>query len=106
MFNALPIVITGGVRVGWKNSSWPFAKLTIEKDTLYLQGPLQSNLVFSAKEELEICVEKHCLLGLPIGIRIHHQQRETPEPIVFWYLRPKKLMNILKGTDFREKIRE
>jgi hypothetical protein len=104
MSNSLPIIITGGARAGRSHSSWPFAKLTIEKDTLYLEVPSHSDFVFSAKEELTICVEKHMLFRLPIGIRIHHQQGDTPQPIVFWYLRPQKLMNILRGTDFAEKI--
>jgi len=102
MSYSFPLTFTGGARTGRVHSSWPFAKLTIDQDTLRLNANL-GEYVFLASDPLEIKTERHFLLRIPIGVRFHHSKEGTPSVLVFWTFRVNALFAILKETGFSEK---
>ena len=77
--------LTGGARVGYKNASWPFARLTASKKELRLRVKLIGKYSFRPQdiEKLEV-IKVLPLLGQ--GIRIHHNKETYPSKIIFWSL--------------------
>lgn len=91
---------TGGARIGYKNASWPFARLSVNKKELLLKVKLIGEYSFSADdiEELEV------LKIIPVlgkGIRIHHNKTAYPKKIIFWTLSdPAYIVNTIKQSGF------
>jgi hypothetical protein len=76
--------ITGGARVGWVNSSWPFARLTASARELTVSRLLLRRLTFSA---LEVGALEPFVGSIPVltrGVRIRHTNPNYPQKIIFW----------------------
>lgn len=76
---------TGGARIGLRNASWPFARLTLSKKELRLSVKLIGRYSFAPTDidKLEV-IRLIPLLGK--GIRIHHNRKDYPGKIIFWTL--------------------
>lgn len=75
----------GGARVGFKNASWPFARLTMSKKELRLTVKLIGRYHFSPHdiEQVEV-VNFLPLVGK--GIRLRHSVEDYPAKLIFWTL--------------------
>ncbi|NJO86834.1 MAG: hypothetical protein HC821_01915 [Lewinella sp.] len=75
----------GGARVGGRKVAWPFARLTVSPEELRLNVRLVGKFSFTPSdvEALEALIN-YPLLGR--GIRIHHQNPDYPELLVFYTL--------------------
>jgi len=75
---------TGGARIGTANATWPFAKLTVNKDTLTLNAGLIGKLVFSPENiiSIELYNGPGSLFGS--GIQINHNVSGYNSKVIFW----------------------
>lgn len=77
------ITIIGGARIGCINVTFPFAKLTINKDLLNLKLMFIGN--YSFKRSDIISVERYGLIPFfSWGIRINHTCNNYPQKMIFW----------------------
>ncbi len=90
----------GGARVGLKNASWPFARLTMSKKELRLRVKLIGRYRFRPEDIKEVEVVRF----LPVigkGIRIHHHKEDYPNRLIFWTLSdPKGIAERFRGAGF------
>ena len=75
----------GGGRIGrsywWaSNATWPFASLTVTRQTLTLQTPMKQYTF----EKDAIAQLKRYQGVLSIGLQISHTKKDYPPFIVFW----------------------
>lgn len=91
---------TGGARIGMINATWPFAKLTVNKDVLTLSAGIAGKLVFSQSNIISIePYSGMALLGS--GIRINHNVSEYNSNVIFWtFSNPADLINRIGQTGF------
>jgi len=91
---------TGGARVGLKNASWPFARLTVSRKELRLNVQLIGRYIFRPQDIVEVeVITKFPIIGK--GIRIHHSITDYPPKIIFWTLNdPDAVMERIVRTGF------
>ena len=91
------IKLTGGARIGWVSSSYPFARLTISEEKLSLKSLLGS---FSFSPEQVASLQPYGWL-LSSGTRIVHTNPAYPETIVFLSLRsPRSVIEQIRRLGF------
>jgi hypothetical protein len=74
--------LKGGARVGWLRATWPFAKLTVQKEKIELNVGLLGKYSFS--QEQIIAIEKYTVLPkVSLGIQFFHTRPEYPKMIMF-----------------------
>jgi hypothetical protein len=75
--------ITGGARIGWVNASWPFAKLSSNKEKLIISSLGE----YTFEPEQVVSLEKYGFIPfLASGISIKHNRNDYPETVIFWCL--------------------
>lgn len=93
--------VTGGVRIGWANASWPFAKLSVSESTLSVKASVLGAYKFAPDE----IVALEAYGTIPIigrGIHIVHSRTDYPETIIFWcFGNPDNLLNDIQAVGFR-----
>jgi hypothetical protein len=72
---------TGGAKIGMANVTWPFATLTVTKDTLELNASIIGNLVFQPTDIISI--EPHSSF-LSSGLKINHSVPNYKDEVIFW----------------------
>ena len=91
--------ITGGARIGMRNSTWPFATLNVTKDKLELIVTLSGTLTFYPKDIISI--EPYSFLPLiGQGVKINHKIANYNKKIIFWTSNPKQIINQIKQIGF------
>jgi hypothetical protein len=91
--------ITGGVRIGWFNASWPLAQLSANKNYLVVGFFGGHACTFSPHEVFAI--ERYRGI-FSAGIRIRHSVASYPEKIIFWcWGNPEKILNGISDSGFR-----
>lgn len=91
---------TGGARIGWLNTSWPFAHLSANHDTLTVSARPFGTYSFSPEQTLS--VEKYVLIPVfAWGIRVRHRVHDYPERIIFWsFGNPDELLAGIRNSGF------
>lgn len=94
--------LTGGVRIGRANASYPFADLYVDKDILKINASIVGNLVFQPKDIISI----EAYNSIPIignGIKINHRIEKYNSKVIFWtFKKPNVVINEIKKTGFLE----
>ena len=92
--------ITGGARVGWINATWPFAKLTVQKNKIDLNATLIGKYSFT--QEQIISINKYTTIPiLGWGIQIVHNISEYPKKIIFSsFSNPESIITKIQETGF------
>lgn len=75
---------TGGARIGIANATWPFAKLTVNKDTLTLNAGLIGKLVFYPSNIISIVPYIGTAAMFGNGIQINHNVSGYNSKVIFW----------------------
>jgi len=78
----MPVIATGGARVGWIQISWPFVRLSASATGLAVAGRLVGTHSFKPSDVLAL--EPYGLI--PVvgrGVRIVHARTDCPSTIVF-----------------------
>lgn len=95
---------TGGARIGMANATWPFAKLTVNKDNLTLNAGILGKLVFNPSNIVSI----EPYTGIAVigsGIQINHNVNGYNPKVIFWtFGNPVVLINKIKQTGFLDNI--
>jgi len=98
------LTVTGGVRVGWANASWPLAKLSVSSTNLSIAAMMLGTYNFTPDEV--VALEPY--QSIPIigrGIRILHSRSDYPEEIIFWCFRdPEILANDIRRVGFQPRV--
>lgn len=91
---------TGGARIGMANASWPFAKLTVNKDVLTLNAGIIGKMVFSPSNIISIQPYSGVAV-LGSGIQINHNVNGYDPKVIFWtFNNPLALISKIKQTGF------
>ena len=88
--------ITGGVRAGIYNVTFPFAKLRVSSNELQILAPGLDNIQLNSNQVIGFA-EYGSLLGK--GYIIYHNVRAYPTPLIFW-ANPDKIDQIIKEAGF------
>jgi hypothetical protein len=92
--------ITGGARIGWRNATWPLAKLIVQPDRIDINIKFLGNYSFT-KEQV-ISLKKYSIIPvIGQGIKIAHTISEYPKKIIFWtFDNPESIIIQIKETGF------
>lgn len=74
---------TGGARIGIANATWPFAKLTVNKDTLTLNAGLIGKLIFYPSNIISIEPYIGTTATIGQGVKINHNVSGYNSKVVF-----------------------
>lgn len=92
--------LTGGARIGNANASFPFAKLDVDKNVLKINASIVGNLVFQAKDIIELKPYK----SIPIignGIKVIHRIENYSSEVIFWTMKdPNIVLKEIEKTGF------
>lgn len=90
----------GGGRVGWLNSTWPFASFNATSTSLTLKVWPFGTYAFTPEQVVSL--ERYGLIPFfGWGVRINHIVPQYPEKIVFWCLgNPNKLITKVRELGF------
>jgi hypothetical protein len=91
----------GGARIGMFNASWPFARLTLTKDSVLLK-------VFATEYRLkreEICRFEFFRGWFSSGVMLVHTNSTLDSHVVFWSLSPQEVLSASQelGFEIRDK---
>lgn len=96
--------LTGGVRIGMANASFPFANLYVDKEIIKINASIVGNLVFQPKDIISI--KPHT--SIPIignGIKINHRIANYNSEVIFWtFKNPDSVINEIEKTGFLQNI--
>ncbi len=78
--------LTGGARIGWVDTTWPLATLTVTPELLTLDSHIMGVFHFFSADivSLEACT---FIPFIARGVRIHHRNSKYNSKIVFWVFR-------------------
>ncbi len=92
---------TGGARIGFSRATWPFASLTVTKESLNLNAFITGNLSFT-KDDI-ISIKPHFgVFG--IGLKIEHKVPEYNKKVIFLTFNAQSIINDIKNIGFLDKI--
>lgn len=91
----------GGARIGIRNFTWPFARLTLSDDCVVLKVMFLGTYSFSPDQVIQV----DSFGSIPFigkGVRIHHRHTGYPEKIVFRRLtaNPIDLVEMIRSRGF------
>ncbi len=96
--------LTGGVRIGMANASYPFADLYVDKGILKINASIVGNLVFQPKDIISI----EPYTAIPIignGIKINHRIENYDSKVIFWtFKNPSFVIDKIERTGFLQNI--
>jgi hypothetical protein len=72
---------TGGARIGMANATWPFATLTVNKDTLQLNATILGKLLFRPGDIVSIVPYSSFISS---GLKINHRVAGYKDQVIFW----------------------
>jgi len=88
---------TGGARIGMARATWPFATLTVNRDTLRLNAGIIGDLIFSPADVISI--EPYNVF-VSQGIRINHSVGNYNKDVVFLTSGINALIEEIRQTGF------
>jgi len=99
----MSVVVTsmGGARIGWMNATWPFARLTVNAQTMSLAVLILGTYTFSPKDVASL-KPYGSLPVLGRGIQVIHTNPTYPPKIIFWcFGSPERLIQRIVELGFR-----
>jgi hypothetical protein len=75
--------ITGGVNIGWKHASYPFATLVATKEKIDVKVAIFGTYTFFP-EDLDSIEAINSLFGLQQGLKFHHRIEKYSKYFIFW----------------------
>ena len=95
--------LTGGAKIGRVNTSYPFATLYVDENTLKIDASLAGNVIFQPQDIISIKPYKAIpLIGQ--GIKILHRVENYKQNVIFWTTKdPEFVISQIKQTGFLEK---
>lgn len=91
------IVETGGAKIGMARATWPFAKLTVNKNVLQLNASVIGNLYFRPSDIISI--EPSSFLSSN-GIKINHRVEKYSANVIFLTSGGSELINRIEAIGF------
>jgi len=88
---------TGGAKIGLAHATWPFAKLTVNKNVLQLNASIIGNLYFRPSDIISI--EPSSFLS-GSGIKINHRVEKYSSKVIFLTMGGADLINRIASTGF------
>ncbi|MDB5086074.1 MAG: hypothetical protein JWR09_68 [Mucilaginibacter sp.] len=88
---------TGGAKIGLAHATWPFAKLTVNKNVLQLNASVIGNLYFRPSDIISI--EPSSFLS-GAGIRINHRVEKYSSKVIFLTSGSSDLISRIESTGF------
>lgn len=92
--------LTGGARIGMANASYPFADLYVDKNVLKINASVIGNLIFQAKDIIEL----KPYTSIPVignGIKVIHRIENYNSEVIFWTFKdPKSVIKEIGKTGF------
>ncbi|WP_316634520.1 hypothetical protein [uncultured Flavobacterium sp.] len=92
--------LTGGARIGRANASYPFAKLDVDKNVLKINASIVGNLIFQAKDIIELKPYR----SIPVignGIKVIHRIESYNSEVIFWTFKdPDFVLKEIEKTGF------
>jgi hypothetical protein len=75
--------ITGGINIGWKHASYPFANLVATKEKIDVKVAIFGTYTFFP-EDLDSIETINSLFGLQQGLKFHHRIEKYSKYFIFW----------------------
>lgn len=88
---------TGGAKIGLAHATWPFAKLTVNKNVLQLNASIIGNLYFRPSDIISI--EPSSFLS-GAGIKINHRVANYSSKVIFLTTGGSDLISRIEATGF------
>jgi hypothetical protein len=88
---------TGGAKIGLARATWPFAKLTVNKNVLQLNASVIGNLYFRPSDIISI--EPSSFLS-GAGIKINHRVEKYSSKVIFLTSGSSDLISRIESTGF------
>ena len=88
---------TGGAKIGLAHATWPFAKLTVNKNVLQLNASVIGNLYFRPSDIISIAPSSF-LSGA--GIKINHRVEKYSSKVIFLTWRSSDLISRIESIGF------
>jgi len=88
---------TGGAKIGLTHATWPFAKLTVNKNVLQLNASVIGNLYFRPSDIISI--EPSSFLS-GSGIKINHKVEKYSSKVIFLTSGGSDLISRIESTGF------
>ncbi len=88
---------TGGAKIGLGHTTWPFAKLTVNRNVLQLNASIIGNLYFRPSDIISIEPSSFLSGG---GIKINHRVEKYSSKVIFFTLGGSDLINRIESTGF------
>ena len=89
---------TGGLRVGEMNLTCPFAKISIDPNSVEIKSTFRSK-PYQLKKNQIIGLKKYAGV-MSSGLQIEHNRKDIPQFIVFWSFKLPELISELEGMDY------
>ncbi len=88
---------TGGAKIGLAHATWPFAKLTVNRNVLQLNASVIGNLYFRPSDIISI--EPSSFLS-GAGIKINHRVEKYSSKVIFLTSGSSDLISRIESTGF------
>jgi hypothetical protein len=88
---------TGGAKIGLAHATWPFAKLTVNKNILQLNASIIGNLYFRPSDIISI--EPSSFLS-GAGVKINHRVEKYSSTVIFLTSGSSDLIRRIEATGF------
>jgi hypothetical protein len=88
---------TGGAKIGFGHATWPFAKLSVNKNVLQLNASVIGNLYFRPSDVISI-EPSSFLTGA--GIKINHRVEKYRSKVIFLTSGSSDLISRIESTGF------
>ena len=92
---------TGGAKIGLARATWPFARLTVNKNVLQLNASIIGNLYFRPSDIISI--EPSSFLS-GAGIKINHRVEKYSSKVIFLTSGGSDLISRIEATGFLHNI--
>jgi len=94
------VKFTGGARLGFANSTWPLATLTITSERLDINGSLVGSYSFN-KEDVDSIEPYYNIPFIGQGIKINHHVPNYKRKVIFWtFKNPHDIIEKIRSTGF------
>ena len=89
---------TGGLRIGEINLTFPFAKISVDQNSIEIKSMFKSEPYIFKKNGI-INLKKYSGL-ISSGLQIEHKKSEIPPLVVFWSFKLPELISELRNKNY------